>query len=774
MAHWTQTLLTMSLSASLVALAVMAVRFFLPKLPRALVCLLWLVVFFRMACPVSFQLPVSLIPQGVADGSAAQLVLDSSDPVSASDPATEGAASPEAANPASAGGGPSDDLPEVSAAAPGTDPLPVSQPLGPKVVFGIWGAGTLLALAWAGLCYHRFRRRTAEAVKAEDKVYETDQIPSPFVLGMFRPKIYLPVGLDPQDRRYVLLHEQAHLRRRDNLTKPLAYLIVCFHWFNPILWAAYRLLCLDIETACDQAVLRQFPRGQGDDTAAYAAALLHLSREPGVPSAVPLAFGEEDAKGRIEALLQYKRPAVWVFATALTACLLAAVCLAANPTKGIHHLSWHTFSQGAVISQGEPVPLPEELLDDALDMLRATKHSAYTPCEDPGLPEGTLVLSREKGDLEYRLISTHADTAYLVQIRHEKAGDTYRAAQLDGNLTHYRKNLRNTVYRRWVTWWGSVEPLLSAPSADALYAMAPSSGEDLAGCAALLDQLGVREALGPYELSLQREPDGETTLVLALEQTPADFTQAQKRDSFLNGQGPMFLALVPDLYYLAWYSLDSNVGARISRHSLLPYEEPYSLEQFRFLYPQRHLWWWHTLSSPNITVFCPTLSAMYHPAYSVSHVIYPAGAYSYTDPFNEFFFVSDLGFAKTGRGSLSFTAVRTPLADTSLPNPDDPSTDLLDGRTVQAAWYFHAEAVAGAPVPDPWTQKDTGYRLYETEDGPYLARWSPADGTGWTLDYVLKLKEKALSFDSSSVISFYDEYMDPFTESLDLYHQEGD
>lgn len=242
---------------------------------------------------------MSLIPQGVADGSAAQLVLDSSDPVSASDPATEGAANPEAANPASAGDGPSDDLPEVSAAAPGADPLPVSQPLGPKVVFGIWGAGTLLALAWAGLCYHRFRRRTAEAVKTEDKVYETDQIPLPLCFGQVPAQDLSPqAGLDPQDRRYVLLHEQAHLRRRDNLTKPLAYLIVCFHWFNPILWAAYRLLCLDIETACDQAVLRQFPRGQGGDTAAYAAALLHLSREPGgAQRRPPGLWGRRTPKG---------------------------------------------------------------------------------------------------------------------------------------------------------------------------------------------------------------------------------------------------------------------------------------------------------------------------------------------------------------------------------------------------------------------------------------------------------------------------------------------
>ena len=330
MEQFLYTLLTMSLSAGLIALVVMAVRFFLPKLPRALVCLLWLAVFFRMVCPASFQLPVSLVPQGIADGSAAQFVLSSSPP--SADPAPQGAPPTDTPDQTSAPIG--QEAPAPEAAAPVGDPLPLAPPLWPKVVFGVWAAGTLAALIWAGVCYRRFHRRTAEAVKVEGNLYETDLIPSPFVLGILYPKIYLPLGLAGQDRRYVLLHEEAHLRRGDHLTKPLAYFILCFHWFNPVLWIAYRLLCLDIETACDQAVLRQFDQGEEGDVADYAAALLHLSREPGVPSAVPLAFGEEDAKERIELLLQYKRPAAWIVSIALVACLLATVCLAGTRRRG--------------------------------------------------------------------------------------------------------------------------------------------------------------------------------------------------------------------------------------------------------------------------------------------------------------------------------------------------------------------------------------------------------------------------------------------------------
>ncbi|MEI3277200.1 MAG: M56 family metallopeptidase [Evtepia sp.] len=155
----------------------------------------------------------------------------------------------------------------------------------------LWAAGGIACLAWGAISYLRLRLRIADAILVEKNIYETDQIDSPFVCGFFRPRIYLPVGLAEPDRRYVLLHEQAHIRRRDYLTKPLAYVALCFHWFNPVLWLAYHLFGRDIETATDQAVIRSFGR---TDTAGYAAALLHLGHKPSFPQAVPLAFGEEN------------------------------------------------------------------------------------------------------------------------------------------------------------------------------------------------------------------------------------------------------------------------------------------------------------------------------------------------------------------------------------------------------------------------------------------------------------------------------------------------
>ena len=189
MEQFLYTLLTMSLSAGLIALVVMAVRFFLPKLPRALVCLLWLAVFFRMVCPASFQLPVSLVPQGIADGSAAQFVLSSSPP--SADPAPQALPPTDTPDQASAPIG--QEAPRRKPPPPSATPS-LAPPLWPKVVFGVWAAGTLAALIWAGVCYRRFHRRTAEAVKVEGNLYETDLIPSPLCWGFFTRKSTFPWG----------------------------------------------------------------------------------------------------------------------------------------------------------------------------------------------------------------------------------------------------------------------------------------------------------------------------------------------------------------------------------------------------------------------------------------------------------------------------------------------------------------------------------------------------------------------------------------------------
>ena len=403
------TLLSMSLAAALTALGVMVARLFLYKLPRALICGLWLVVLFRMACPVSVSLPVGLVPQGVADGSIAQFVLSSSRPL------------PSGAQAAPPTGG----TPEGTQAAPAPEDSPsettvAETPHWPAIAFGVWAAGAAVAALWGVVTYCRLRKRIDDAVLLSEHIYETDQIDSPFVLGFFRPRIYLPVGLTEQERRYVLLHEQAHIRRWDHRFKPLAYALLCLHWFNPVLWIAYRLLCLDIEMATDQAVLRRLDHEEHTSPTEYAAALLHLSRDPRVPSAVPLAFGEEDAKERIVSLLRYRRPVMGVLVAAALVCLVLGVGFAGNHSTAAPALGLTRITQGTLTGATGPVALTEDQQREVVELLNHTKKSSYTPCEDPGRPEGTVSLSNQDGSVEYRLLFQGTDLPRLVQVRQHR------------------------------------------------------------------------------------------------------------------------------------------------------------------------------------------------------------------------------------------------------------------------------------------------------------------------------------------------------------------
>ena len=254
-------------------------------------------------------------------------------------------------------------------------------PTGPDrdtVLTILWAAGSIACLTWGAVSYLRLRLRIADAILIEKNIYETDQIDSPFVCGFFRPRIYLPVGLAEPDRRYVLLHEQAHIRRRDYLTKPLAYVALCFHWFNPVLWLAYHLFGRDIETATDQAVIRSFGR---TDTAGYAAALLHLGHKPSFPQAVPLAFGEENPKHRIRSVLSYKKPAFWVLFVAVVACLAACVLLLGNSGG---HIDGRSIDYGKVWVTGEVPDFPKDLRRELVSIYKQHR-SDVTEVRDPDL-----------------------------------------------------------------------------------------------------------------------------------------------------------------------------------------------------------------------------------------------------------------------------------------------------------------------------------------------------------------------------------------------------
>ena len=348
----------MSLTASVVILAVLAVRLLLRRAPKVFSYALWAVVLFRLLCPVSVTSAVSLMG---ALGAPAQERTQRTSAVEyvPADIMIRGTAPavtqlPQPPLPAETGGAVSDAPADTAPAA--VPAMSFNEPV--FILTLIWLAGMVLLLAYSLVSLLRLRRRLVGTVRLRDNIYLADHIPSPFVMGLFRPKIYLPSTLTETERGYILRHEQYHLRRRDHLVKFLSFLALCIHWFNPLVWAAFVLSGKDMEMSCDEAVVREL----GEDIRAdYSASLLSLATGRRIVAGMPLAFGEGDTGSRIRNLLNWKRPRPWVMAVCAVVCVgLIALC-AANPggtdaADGEENGSWpsvEAYVQDVMLSQTE-------------------------------------------------------------------------------------------------------------------------------------------------------------------------------------------------------------------------------------------------------------------------------------------------------------------------------------------------------------------------------------------------------------------------------------
>lgn len=314
-------ILNMSITAAYVALAVCMLRFALKKAPKAVSYALWLVVLFRLVCPVSFSSAFSLLRLG----NVAPVARTGSSVTYIQSPAAYHAPAVTAA--ASAPAGATSNIAPANAAA-ASDPAQTLL----LIASAVWAAGVVAMLVMSAVSHIRLKRRISDATLLYGNIYETDAIRSPFVLGVIKPRIYLPAGMDRSDMDYVLRHERMHIERRDNVVKPLAYAALCLHWFNPLVWIAFRLMCCDMEMSCDERVLR----GVGEsEKAGYGEALLRLSISRRLLAGSPLAFGEGAVKSRIKNVLKFKKPAFWIAAAAIVAAIAVGVCLIANPSGAV-------------------------------------------------------------------------------------------------------------------------------------------------------------------------------------------------------------------------------------------------------------------------------------------------------------------------------------------------------------------------------------------------------------------------------------------------------
>ncbi len=299
-------------AAGWLVLAVLALRLPLRKAPKNARCLLWLLVGLRLALPSFPQAPVSLVPSAEVVSPAVAVIEEPTLKVHTGFPALNSQVNTFLMEHYDEG---------VTVAVGHTARVTA-------IAGWIWLAGLALLTLYGLWGWLRLKRRVREAVR-EDGFRRCEGIPSPFLLGLLRPAIYVPYGLEGEELDFVLAHEQAHLARRDHWTKAAAFALLAVYWFHPLLWLAYALLCRDIELACDERVIRALGEGS---KAPYSRALLRCGA--GRASIVcPLAFGEVGVKERVKNVLHYKKPAFWVVAASLVVCAVAAVCFLTNPAE---------------------------------------------------------------------------------------------------------------------------------------------------------------------------------------------------------------------------------------------------------------------------------------------------------------------------------------------------------------------------------------------------------------------------------------------------------
>ena len=310
MSHLFLKILNMSISASYVVLVVLLLRLLFKKAPKWIAVILWGIVALRLVCPVSIESVLSLIPR--AEVVSPDIMLDRTPEINTGIPIINEVINPVIGN----------------SFAP--DPLTSANPLQlwiPTLAL-IWLLGVVSMLAYALISYARLRRRVSTAVRLREELYQSENVTSPFVLGIFKPRIYLPFCMEEKAMAYVIAHERSHVRRLDHWWKPLGFLLLAVHWFNPLMWVGYLLLCRDIELACDERVIGTLDR---DARADYSEALLACSVNRRLISACPLAFGEVGVKARIKSVLHYKKPAFWIVVAAVAVCVAVAVCFLTNP-----------------------------------------------------------------------------------------------------------------------------------------------------------------------------------------------------------------------------------------------------------------------------------------------------------------------------------------------------------------------------------------------------------------------------------------------------------
>lgn len=341
-------IIEMSIAASWLIVAVILLRLFLSKAPKGFRYVLWALVAIRLICPFSVESNLSLVPDadgflmaetsnvGVGENAGASEIVGTGgndnaggnnmvtpDQVVTVPGTTQGVSDTTPSVPDT-----TPSVPDVAPVIPDAETIQLAD-----ILPWIWAVGAVLLFVYMVVSYTRLWRRVKISVPIDDKIYICDEIRSPFILGVVRPNIYIPSHIEKEQLTYILAHEREHLRCMDHLWKPLGFVLLAMHWFNPLVWIAYVLMCRDLELACDERVIRHMNSAEKRN---YSETLLVCSAPGHYISACPVAFGEIGIKERIKRVLSYKKPTIWVIAIAVLLCVVVGVCFMTDPAQEEH------------------------------------------------------------------------------------------------------------------------------------------------------------------------------------------------------------------------------------------------------------------------------------------------------------------------------------------------------------------------------------------------------------------------------------------------------
>lgn len=321
------SVLNMSITASYVILFVIFIRLLLKKAPKVISYAMWGVVAFRLIIPFSFESIFSLMPRNTNTALISQNIIYQQNPqINSGIKVVDSFFSQS--------------LPEATANA-SIKPIQIYITIGSY----IWMIGIIALIFYSIISILILKRKLKSAELIEKNIFRLKNLKTPFVLGLIRPKIYLPDGLKSEERRYILLHEQTHINRKDNIIKVVAFLILSIHWFNPLVWIAFMLMSEDMELSCDEKVLKEINE---DIKKPYANSLLSLATEKHILNGSPLAFGEGNVKSRIKNVLNYKKSGLWVIVITVILSLAVGIGLLANPIDTIKISDIDTVPLGAL------------------------------------------------------------------------------------------------------------------------------------------------------------------------------------------------------------------------------------------------------------------------------------------------------------------------------------------------------------------------------------------------------------------------------------------